>query len=126
MRTRTGFFAVTVAAPRPGEPVAFAVETIEQITGARFWLNRGAVHQIRERQEYNCRRAQRELGLRFTPLETSVRDAVAWYAHNGSMRVVYSAMPTLVDRSLPWQPGRFSRRSGLDCVRGRTNIPWMP
>ena len=64
-------------------PMAYAMEAVEQVTGVRAWLRRDALRQIREPHQYDCSRVQRELGLRFTPLETSIRDAVGWYARNG-------------------------------------------
>ncbi len=46
-------------------------------------LCREAVRTLLHGHRYDGSRAERELGLRYTPIETTVRDTLAWYAERG-------------------------------------------
>jgi dihydroflavonol-4-reductase len=65
------------------KPAALLMGAISHVTGARAWMGRNGAHETRRGASYDCGRARRELELQFTPLETTVRDAVEWYALNG-------------------------------------------
>jgi dihydroflavonol-4-reductase len=62
---------------------AYLIEVIARVTRTTPLFNRNAVRHIIQRQQYDCSRAQRELGITFTPIETALRDAILWYVENG-------------------------------------------
>lgn len=63
--------------------MAYLVETVARVRHTAPPFNRNQVRHIIQRQQYDCSRAQRELGITFTPLETALRDAILWYVENG-------------------------------------------
>ena len=64
-------------------PMAMAFEAMAWLTRAPVQFNRNAVRHLRQRQEYDCSLARDHLRVSFTPLETTMRDTVRWYAENG-------------------------------------------
>jgi dihydroflavonol-4-reductase len=64
-------------------PMALAMEAMAWIHRRRATFNRHAVRHVLQRQQFDCTLARQELGIRFTALETSLRDAVRWYADAG-------------------------------------------
>jgi dihydroflavonol-4-reductase len=63
--------------------MAYLVEIIARVTHTVPEFNRNQVRHIVQRQQYDCSRAKRELGITFTPIEIALRDAILWYVENG-------------------------------------------
>jgi len=63
--------------------LAYLIEMIAWLKGTAPRFNRNAVRHVIQRQQYDCSRVQRELGITFAPLETALRDAILWYVENG-------------------------------------------
>ena len=63
--------------------MAHLIEIIARVKHTAPPFNRNQVRHIIQRQQYDCSRAQRELGITFTPLETALRDAILWYVEEG-------------------------------------------
>jgi dihydroflavonol-4-reductase len=80
----TGFPSAAVTLPAP---IAMTMMTLFQLLarlrGQPPRVNRAALRHITQRQQYDCSRAKQKLGITFTPLETALRDAVAWYVEHG-------------------------------------------
>lgn len=64
-------------------PVAYLIEIFAQITHMVPPFTRNSARQVILGQQYDCSRVQQELGITFTPIETSIRDTVMWYVENG-------------------------------------------
>ena len=84
MDTATGFPASGATLP---VPVALAMMTlfqlISRLRGQPPRINKAALRHVTQRQKYDCSRVRQELGITFTPIETALRDAIAWYVDNG-------------------------------------------
>jgi len=63
--------------------MAHLAEIFARVTHRVPLFTRNQVRHIVQGQQYDCSRAQRELGITFTPIETALRDAVTWYVENG-------------------------------------------
>ena len=83
--------------------MAYLVEIIAWVKRTAPLFNRNAVRHIVQRQQYDCSRAQRELGITFTPLETALREAILWYVENGW--VSHPERLALVAGGVPHAPG---------------------
>ncbi len=71
-------------APRwTARAVGEAMEVAGRLTRREFPLCREAVRTLLHGHRYDGSRAERELGLRYTPMEETVRRALAWYAERG-------------------------------------------
>ena len=66
-------------------PMALVFEGVAWLRRKPAMLNRNAVrHTIQcQRQQYDRSRAREELGITYTPAETTIRDTVRWYVDNG-------------------------------------------
>jgi hypothetical protein len=62
---------------------AHLAEVLARVTHRAPLFTRNQVRHIVQRQQYDCSRAQRELGIIFTPIEAALRDAITWYVENG-------------------------------------------
>lgn len=69
--------------PSMAMSMAYVAETFAQVTRTAPLFTRNQVRQVVQGQRYDCSRAQGELGITFTPIETALRDAVTWYVENG-------------------------------------------
>jgi dihydroflavonol-4-reductase len=63
--------------------MAYMIETVARVRRTTSTFNRNAVRHIIQRQQYDCSRAKRELGITFTSIETALRDAILWYVEHG-------------------------------------------
>ena len=80
----TGLSGFSVVIPSSlAMTMAYLIEIIARLKGTAPRFNRNAVRHVIQRQQYDCSRAQRELGITFTPLETALRDAILWYVEYG-------------------------------------------
>jgi dihydroflavonol-4-reductase len=100
-------------------------------------LCREMVRTLRAGHVYDGSRAERELGLRYTPPEQTIRVTLRWYAEHGYF-TSRSAGSRLADRRCSWREkrtgcspsesapdwhagsfstGRFARSSGITCTR---------
>ena len=80
----TGLSGASVVIPSSiAMTMAYLVEIIARVQHTAPRFNRNQVRHIVQRQQYDCSRAQRELGITFTPIETALRDAILWYVENG-------------------------------------------
>ena len=99
MDRATGFPVASVTLPIP---IALTMMTFFQLLarlrGRRPRIGRSALRHVTQRQKFDCSRARQELGITFTPIETALRDAIAWYVENGwvtdpeRLRVVKAAL----------------------------------
>jgi len=64
-------------------PMALAFEAVAWLRREPAMMNRNAVRHTIQRQQFDCTRAQKELGITFTPAETTIRDTIRWYINNG-------------------------------------------
>ena len=64
-------------------PAARMAEILAQVTHSVPIFTRNQIQQLLLPRRYESSRAQRELGIVFTRLETTVRDAIRWYVENG-------------------------------------------
>jgi dihydroflavonol-4-reductase len=67
--------------------IAMAFALLAEVA-ARFFrraplFNRNAVRHVSRDRRFDCSRAQRELGVTFTPIETTVCELAQWYLDNG-------------------------------------------
>ena len=93
-------------------PMALTMEAMAWLRRRPAKFNRNAVRHLTQSQRYDCSLVQNELGIRFTSLETTLRDTVRWYAENGWItdearlaivrsaldRAAYDAAPTSLSR----------------------------
>ena len=63
--------------------MAYLAEIFARVTHRVPFFTRNAVRHIVQGQQYDCSRAERELGITFTPIEAALRDAVMWFVENG-------------------------------------------
>jgi dihydroflavonol-4-reductase len=56
---------------------------VSDLTRRDLPICREAVRTLLHGHRYDGSRAERELGLRYTPLEVTVRRTLAWYAEQG-------------------------------------------
>ncbi|MBU0702661.1 MAG: NAD-dependent epimerase/dehydratase family protein [Chloroflexi bacterium] len=63
--------------------MAHLAEILARVTRGVPLFTRNQVRHIVQGQHYDCSRAQRELGITFTSIETALRDAIVWYVENG-------------------------------------------
>jgi dihydroflavonol-4-reductase len=85
--------------------VAACLESIARVRGRRPALCREAVRTVGQPHLYDGSLAQRELGLRYTPLREAMETTVRWYVEQG---LVTRRLPRLegeVDGSEPGQEG---------------------
>jgi dihydroflavonol-4-reductase len=83
--------------------MAYLIEIIAWLKRTAPRFNRNAVRHAIQRQQYDCSRVQRELGITFTPLEIALRDAILWYVENGW--VSEPERPALVAAGAPYGRG---------------------
>jgi len=69
--------------PRLMMPVAYLMEMSARLTRTVPQLTRSVLRHPVLRQQYDCTRVQQELGVTFTPLEATLRDAVTWLIDTG-------------------------------------------
>lgn len=58
---------------------AWAAEVFGRLTGRKVLVTREAVRTLHAKLKWTSRKAERELGVTFRPLEETLRDMVAWY-----------------------------------------------
>ncbi len=64
-------------------PSAWFAEVLARLTHSAPVFTRKQIQQLLLLRPYDSSRAQGELGISFTPLETTARDAILWYMENG-------------------------------------------
>ncbi len=64
-------------------PMAYLVEVFAQVTHIDTPFTRNSARHAFLGQKYDCSRVQQELGIKFTPIESSICDTVVWYVENG-------------------------------------------
>jgi dihydroflavonol-4-reductase len=69
--------------PRVAMAFAFMAEITSRIRKKAPAFTRNSVRHIAQNQRYDCSRAQRELGVSFIPVETSVRESIQWWVQSG-------------------------------------------
>jgi dihydroflavonol-4-reductase len=73
-----------VRLPRAAASVAgVAAGALARLTGTRLPLCPELARTFLHGHRYDGSRARRELGLRYTPIEETIRRTVAWYAERG-------------------------------------------
>lgn len=76
-----------IALPRwPLYPAAWASEALARWRGAEPLLTRDGLAMSRYRMYFRSDKARRELGYRPRPYQEALRDAVAWFQHEGYLR----------------------------------------
>jgi dihydroflavonol-4-reductase len=67
--------------------IAMAFALLAEVAAGFFrrapLFNRNAVRHVSRDRRFDCSRAQRELGVAFTPIETTVCELVQWFLDNG-------------------------------------------
>lgn len=74
----TGFLS-----PRTAMAFARLAEVVARIRRKAPAFTRNSVQHLAQNQKCDSSRAQRELGVTFTPIETSARDMIQWYLDHG-------------------------------------------
>lgn len=98
-------------------PTTYAMGLVELLAGKERQLGCAELRQIRGPRRYDSSSATNGLGLPLTPLETTLRDAVAWYAHHGF--ITDDARLAIVNAAL--------ERAAYDAVQpGRVTPPSAP
>jgi hypothetical protein len=64
-------------------PMALVFEAVAWLRRKPAVMNRNTIRHTIQRQRYDCSRAVNELGITFTPVETTMRDMVRWFVENG-------------------------------------------
>lgn len=67
-------------------PLAFAAETVAQLTGKEPFLTRDALRMAGHHMFFTSARAERELGYRARPHRDALMDALCWYRSAGYLR----------------------------------------
>ncbi len=65
---------------------AWAAELFGRLTGRNVLVTREAVRALHAKLRWTSRKAERELGVTFRPLEDTLRDVVAWYRDHPLLR----------------------------------------
>lgn len=63
--------------------MAYASEAWARLTGGQPWETVAGIKIGHMGEAYDCSKAVRELGMPQTPLETTIRQALAWFSDNG-------------------------------------------
>jgi dihydroflavonol-4-reductase len=75
--------------------VAWMAEKWAQLTGTSTAISVAGVRMLKYEPNVTSARAERELGVRFRPLDETIRDSVAWFrAHQGTARAPAGAPVT--------------------------------
>ncbi|GAB4424102.1 MAG: SDR family oxidoreductase [Chloroflexi bacterium OHK40] len=103
MRTLERVSGIPAPRVRVSFPVAFAMaygaEAAARLTGRPAALTRVAVHALQSDFAASSVRAERELGVRFRPVEETLRDAVAWFRAHGYVPSVAPGHPPTASSS---------------------------
>lgn len=69
----------------PGMAMAFAfmAEMVARAKKTAPAFTRNSVRHIAQKQKYDCSRAEADLGVRYIPVETSVRESIHWWIDHG-------------------------------------------
>ena len=92
-RVRLSFPVVTV--------LALGAELAARVTGQPAALTRVSVDALRGDFAASSAKAQRELGVRFRPVEETLRDAVAWFRSHGYVHTKHGTQTRGVTRQSP-------------------------
>ncbi len=83
----TGRKAPTVGLPRaPLYPLAWAAETVAQVTGKEPFVTRDALRMASHHMFFSSAKAQRELSYQARPYEQALVDALAWFRAAGYLK----------------------------------------
>ena len=63
-------------------PIALAFEAVAWLKRKPAMMNRNTIRHTIQRQQFDCARSRGELGITFTPAETTMRDMVRWFVEN--------------------------------------------
>jgi len=74
-------------------PAARLAEILAQVTHSVPVFTCNQIQQLVLPRHYDSSRAQRELGIVFTPLETTARDAIQWYVEKGRVSQTRELVP---------------------------------
>lgn len=69
--------------PKMAMGFAFLAEMVARAKKKAPPFTRNSVRHIAQKQKYDCSRARAELGVVYTPIETSVRESIHWWVDNG-------------------------------------------
>jgi dihydroflavonol-4-reductase len=95
LRAETGHPRRVVRLPRTAATVAGAAcGAISRVSGRELPLCPELARTLLHGHRYDGSRAERELGLRYTPLRETVRRTLAWYAERGLAPAPRTASPT--------------------------------
>jgi dihydroflavonol-4-reductase len=75
--------ATRIISARVAMPMALVFEAIGWLRRKPAMMNRNAVRHVIQCQQWDCRRSREELGITYTPAETTIRDTARWYVENG-------------------------------------------
>jgi dihydroflavonol-4-reductase len=63
-------------------PLALGFEAVAWLKRKPAMMNRNMIRHPMQNQQYDCTRAQEELGITFTDVETTMRDMARWFVEN--------------------------------------------